>query len=365
MTLKPIMKSLVAACCIGGALMSASVHAKNPPPTIKADAPNRYEVKKGDTLWDISGRFLNNPVRWREIWATNQQVKNPNLIYPGDILIMCIIKGETLIGVDTGEGCAGVERNMQAPADPQAPIPVNSIENSIPTIPLSAIRHWLDRSVIVNPENFEATPHVLASKTGNLLTATGDKIYVKGVPLEVGQTYGVFRKSEPYVDVKTGRIVGLEVTQVARGIVTDVASNGVSSVQITDSYDTVIREGDKVFSEVVTNVPAVFYPVPAEVTRGGSIARVMGGISSGAKNSVVAINLGARQGAKPGHVLDVYRKGALVRDVHGQNEAVRLPSEKAGSVMVFKVFDEISYAYVLNAEMPLSKGDQLLPPPYL
>lgn len=359
-----IIKSLATACLVGGALLSVSVHAKNPAPTIKADAPNRYVVKKGDTLWDISGRYLNNPVRWREIWATNKQLKNPHLIYPGDILIMCIIKGKTLVGVDTGEGCAGIEKNMQPPAK-DVPITINPTTNSVPAIPLSSIRHWLDHVVIVNPEDFESTPYVLASKKGNLMTSTGDKIYVRGATLALGQTYGVFRKSQPYVDTRTGQLVGLEAIQVAQGIVTDISANGVSSIQLTQVYGSEVQEGDRVFSQINTQLPAAFYPAPADVIRGGSIVRVLGGISSAAKHSVVAINLGAIQGARVGHVLDVYRKGALVRDVHDHDTPVRLPSEKAGSVMIFKVFDHISYAYVLNAELPLTKGDQLLPPPYL
>ena len=362
MNLKPIIKSLMTACLVSGALLSTSAQAKNPPPTIKADAPNRYTVKKGDTLWDISGRYLKNPVRWREIWATNKQLKNPHLIYPGDILIMCIIKGKTLVGVDTGEGCAGIERNMQGTGEP---VVLNTAQNSVPAIPLSNIRHWLDHSVIVNPTDFETTPYVLASKKGNLITAAGDKIYVRGTALTLGQVYGVYRKSEPYIDNRTGKIMGQEAIQVARGLVTDVASNGVSSLQILESFDAEIREGDRVFSEINTNIPIVFYPAPAEVTRGGSIIRVMGGISAGAKDSVVAINLGSLQGARAGHVLDVYRKGALVRDVHDKDTPVRLPSERTGSIMVFKVFDNISYAYVLSAELPLDKGDQLIPAPYL
>lgn len=356
------LKTLITACVVGSTMM-LSAHAGNPPPTIKADAPNRYEVKKGDTLWGISGRYLNNPTRWREIWATNKQVKNPHLIYPGDILIMCIIKGQTLVGVDTGEGCAGIEKRMQEPAKSE-PIAVNSSEGSVPTIPLSNIRHWLDHSVIVNPEDFETTPYVLASKKGNLITGEGDVIYVKGTLLTKGQTYGVYRKSEPYVDTRTGAVIGLEVIQVARGFVTDVSGNGVSTIKITKSLDGEIREGDHVFSEIPTNLPVIFYPAPAEVVRGGSIVRVMGGIGSAAKGSVIAINIGAAQGARAGHVLDVYRKGALVRDTRDNNTPVRLPSEKAGQAMVFKVFDQISYAYVLSSELPLNRGDQLVPPEY-
>lgn len=358
--MKHMLKAIVAGLVLAG---STATFANNPAPSIKADAPNRYVVKKGDTLWSISGKYLNAPHRWREIWAANKQLKNPHLIYPNDVLLMCVIKGKTLVGVDTGEGCAGIERNMEATS---APAVVNSSHGSIPAIPFVVIRHWLDRAVIVNPTDFAETPYVLASKEGNLITATGDKIYVRGANLNLGQTYGVYRKSDPYVDTRTNQVVGLEAIQVARGIVTDIAGNGVASLQLTQVYDTVVREGDKVFNEIDANVPSLFEPAPAEVTRGGSIARIMGSsIGWAGKDSVVAVNIGAVQGAKPGHILDVYRKGALVLDHQNKDTPVRLPSEKSGQVMIFKVFDNISYAYVLSADLPLNKGDQLLSPPYL
>ncbi|MDO5651834.1 MAG: LysM peptidoglycan-binding domain-containing protein [Moraxella sp.] len=354
--IKNTLKTLVAALVLAS---SAAALANNPPPTVKADAPNRYIVKKGDTLWDISGKYLDAPYRWREIWATNKQIKNPNLIYPNDVLILCIIRGQTLVGVDTGEGCAGIEKQMDtAPSS----VAITSTANSIPAIPLTSIRHWLSRSVIVRPQDFDTTPYVLASKEGNLITSVGNKIYIKGAPLIAGQRYGIYRKGQPYIDQRTGTTIGLEVTQVAAGTVSSVAANGVSSLNIAETYGSEVREGDRVFVEVDAPIPSVFYPAPAEVNRGGMIARVMGGISSAAKDSVVAINLGAADGAQPGYILDVYKKGALVRDIRDNDTPVRLPSELAGQVMVFKTFDNISYAYVLAAEVPLDVGDFLVAP---
>ncbi|WP_350561669.1 LysM peptidoglycan-binding domain-containing protein [Psychrobacter sp. CAL346-MNA-CIBAN-0220] len=345
-------------------LLITTAHANNPPPTIKADAPNRYTVKKGDTLWDISGRYLDSPWRWKEIWATNKQIKNPNLIYPNDILILCLIQGKTLIGVDTGEGCAGVEKQLNDTMVANT-VAITSTANSIPAIPRSAIQHWLDKTLIVNPKDFNTTPYILASKNRNLITASGDKVYAKGVPLIVGQRYGVYRAGELYVEPLTQQVIGLEVTQVATGLATNVASNGVTSLQLTDSYGKEVREGDRVFVELDNAIPPVFYPTPATVNRGGMIVRVMDSISSAARGSVVAINLGSTQGAKPGDVLTVYQKGPLVRDTIDNDTPVRLPSEPAGMVMVFNTFDNISYAYVLSSELPLDVGDQLLPPPYL
>lgn len=363
MSLKTIAQALLITT-VGSTVLMTTAHANNPPPTIKADAPNRYIVKKGDTLWDISGRYLDSPWRWKEIWATNKQIKNPNLIYPNDVLILCVIQGKTLIGVDTGEGCAGIEKQLTGNMVVST-VTVTSTANSIPPIPWSAIQHWIDRTIIVNPLDFNTTPYILASKNRNLITASGDKVYAKGVPLIVGQRYGIYREGEKYVEPKTQKIIGLEVTQVATGLVTDVAGNGITSLELTDSYGKEVREGDRVFVELDNSIPPVFYPAPATTTRGGMIVRVLDSISSAARGSVVAVNLGRVHGAKPGDVLTVYQKGPLVRDTLDNDNPVRLPSEPSGMVMIFNTFDNISYAYVVSSELPLNVGDQLLPPPYL
>lgn len=346
-----------------GLAITSVANANNPPPKIKADAPNRYVVKKGDTLWDISGKFLKSPWRWKEIWAVNKQIRNPHLIYPGDILILCVIKGKTLVGIDTGEGCAGIEKAMNAnqTADTSNNVTITSVAGSVPAIPLSSIEAWLDRSIVVSPNDFKATPYVIASKNKNLLTGAGDKIYAKGVPLIIGQRYGVYREGKPYVDPMTLQVLGLEVTQVASGVVTDVANNGISSIELDQNFTKEVQEGDKVFIEMGNELPPVFYPQPAKVNRGGRVVRVMDSINRAAKGSVIAVNLGTFQGAKAGDVLAVFRKGALIRDDLGDGGKVRLPSEQAGLIMIFKTFDNISYAYVLESEVPIDVNDLLMP----
>ncbi len=236
-----------------------------------------------------------------------------------------MIQGKTLVGVDTDEGCAGVEKQLTGNVVASS-VTVTSTANSIPPIPWSAIQHWLDKTIIVNPADFNTTPYILASKKGNLITASGDKVYAKGVPLIVGQRYGIYREGEKYVEPKTQKIIGLEVTQVATGLVTSTETNGVTSLQLIDSYGKEVREGDRVFVELNNSIPPVFYPTPATVNRGGMIVRVMDSISSAAKGSVVAINLGSAHGAKPGDVLTVFQKGAVIRDIKDNDTPVRLPS---------------------------------------
>lgn len=350
---------------VAGMTMSVQALANNPPPTVKADAPNRYVVKKGDTLWGISGKFLHKPWRWKEIWASNPHIKNPHLIYPNDVIILCVIKGQQLIGVDTGEGCAGLEKAMDTPTATDVVEQVEqNVAGSIPPIPLSAIEAWLDRTIIVSPTDFNTTPYVLASKSKNIITGTGNKIYTQGAPLIIGQRYGVYREGNPYIDPISKKVIGLEVTQVASGIVTNVANNNVSSLEIDKTFGQEVREGDRVFVEVGNYLPSAFYPKPANVNRGGRVIRVLSSLSSVGRDGVIAINLGTKQGAEIGDVLSVFQKGALVQDNFAdvKGKGVRLPAEEIGHVMVFKTFDDISYAYVLDAEVPIRETDYLMNP---
>lgn len=347
-----------------GLFVTVASMAGNPPPTLKVDAPHQYIVKKGDTLWDISGNYLSKPWRWPEIWASNPQVKNPHLIYPGDKLIMCVIQGKQLVGIDDGEGCIGLEKRVTGKAPAKRVL--QPMEMAIPAIPLSAIQKWLDRTLVVNETDLSNTPYVLASKNKNIITGKGDKIYVRGAPLMLGQSYGIYREGKPYVDAKTKARLGIEVTQIASGIVTSVAKNGVSSLELRNSYGGEVREGDRVFIEFNHNLAPIFYPKAAQPSQFGQVVRVHGSISSAAKYGVIAINLGANNQVSTGDVFGVYQKGVLVRDDFAKGDAkggaVRLPNERIGLVMVFKVFDKMSYAYVLSTEKPIKVNDLLMSP---
>lgn len=351
----------VAACTLA--------YGANPPPTIKADAPNRYVVQKGDTLWGIAGKYLDAPYRWREIWATNTQIKNPNLIYPKDVLILCIIQDQTLVGVDTGEGCAGIERHLETTKPttipepvPVAPVPISitAAADAIPTIPTTSIKPWLGRRAAVDDVLLKNTPYILAAKGGNLLTAQGNTVYAKGYGLIAGQTYGIYRQKNPYIDVQTGENIATEIEQVATVRVASVSSNGVSALEVLKTYDTEVLEGDRVLAELGNDTPAIFYPEPASVTRGGQVIRTE--MAGAGVRSVITVNLGAREGASAGGVLDVFAEGKVIVDPQDGDMPVRLPSERIGRVMIFKTFDRLSYAYVLEAYEPINVGNLLLPP---
>ncbi len=344
--------------------------AKSPnqaPPSLRVDAPNVYVVKKGDTLWDISGRYLSQPWRWPEIWAANRHVKNPHWIYPGDRLLICIINGRTVIGRDEGDGCLGIERRMNDSGLPvvklQPQVRVEPLDLAIPIIPLTQIQHWLKHSRVVAVSDIQASPYVVGNRDNRVVAAAGQSVYVRGTGLQVGQQYGVYREGADYI-VQYGKVkenLGRELSQVANGKIT--AINGdIATLELQRSFDQEVRKGDRVMLENETPLPSVFYPTAAtEITTGGQVIRILDSISSAAKNSVIALDRGIQNGAKPGQVLSVYQKGQITTDPK-TGEKIQLPSERVGLVMIFSTFERVSYAFVLESELPIKVADEIRSP---
>lgn len=335
------------------------------PPRLLTNAPSVYIVKKGDTLWDISGRYLKQPWRWPEIWAVNRHVKNPHWIYPGDRLLICVINGRTVIGKDEGDGCLGIERRMNGDLNGtirlQPQVRIEPLGTAIPLISLASIEHWLKRSRVVNLADIAGIPYVLGTRDNRVIAAAGQSVYVRGLGLTNGQQYGVYREGSDYIDVTTKENLGREMMQVATGVVT--AINGeVATVELTKSFDGEVRRGDRVMLEDTTPLPATFAPTqPDQVKTGGRVIKTLDSISSAAKNSVVALDRGTADGAAAGQVFAVYQKGQVITDPKTREE-IRLPSERVGLVMIFRAFNRISYAYVLESSLPIKADDEIRSP---
>lgn len=358
--------TLALAMALGLSMPMFASAKNNPMPDVRADAPNVYVVKKGDTLWDISGKFLKSPWRWKEIWATNRHIKNPHWIYPGDRLILCNIKGRTVVGVDLGDGCAGVERRMNATdldsLKLQPQIRVQPLDVAIPAVPLNDIKSWLIDGTVVDADTLKKAPYVLAGNDSHVLAGAGDAVYVRGGLLVVGDSYGVYRAGDAYIDPVTKEVLGYEARLIARGTATAV-DNDVSTVELTESRQQEVRQGDKIMPEAANNYPGIFYPTNSEnVKSGARLIRVLDSIDSAAVNSTIAINRGLRENVQTGQVFSIYRRGGMAIDRQAGGQQVRLPSERAGLAMVFRTFDKLSYAIVLEASDVIKIGDELRPP---
>ncbi|MBY5962523.1 LysM peptidoglycan-binding domain-containing protein [Marinobacter nauticus] len=338
------MRKLLYALAASALLFTSWAQAQ---PELRSDHPERYTVVKGDTLWDISARFLNNPWYWPEIWHVNPQVANPHLIYPGDRLALVYIDGEPRI--------TKVATSDVVKLSPQ--VRSEAIDTPIPAIPLDAIASFLTETRIVSPEEINGAPYVLEGEDGRIITGAGDRIYARGE--KPADRVGIFRRSKEFVDPDTGEFLGLEARSIARGNVN--AENGdVLTVGITKSSEEV-RIGDRLLVNEDRRLTTSFVPSSPDSEIEGKMISVDGGVSQIGQYDVVAINRGEREGLAPGNVLAVLKAGNMVRDpVTG--ETIELPSERAGLLMVFQAYEKMSYGLVLQATRPLSVGDKVTNP---
>lgn len=300
--------------------------------------PERYVVQRGDTLWDIASRFLREPWVWPEIWQVNPQIANPHLIYPGDVISLVYIDGEPRLILERGR----VERRS-----PQ--IREQRLDDAIPTIPFDAIRAFLSRPSVLTRDQAENLPYVLSFREGKLMAAAGDDVYVRGVDAATGEFFSVVNVGDPLVDPDDGEVVGYQGRYTGRGRLR--RGGDPATLVLTDSNRETLR-GDRLLPE--ERIPSLnFLPRTPERAVEGRVIAVTEGLSLIGPWMVVVVNRGARDGLEPGHVLQVHQAGAEVRDTIGGSrlfgEKVTLPEELAATIMVFRSFDRISYALVMQS----------------
>lgn len=363
------VKRHLAALMLGMSLSTAFIHLSHASPNItptvlRANAPHVYVVRKGDTLWEIAGKFLKNPWRWPQIWANNRHIKNPHWIYPGDRLLLCSYQGHPLIGKDEGDGCEGIIRRHLGAVNLKPQVRVESLNDAISVVPLKNIEVWLKRATILAPDSLQSTPYIVGAADERLLAGAGQTIYAKGNGLIVGQRYGVYRETTPYTSVDANgktNTIAIELLEVARGVSTN-QDGQITTLELDKSYDKEVRRGDVVLPELEADLPSYFYTsAPNQVTAGGKIIRVLDNLDSATKHSVVTIDRGRLDGAQSGQVFNVYQQGSTVSDVK-TGEKITLPKEQAGTIMILRSFDHLSYAYVLESALPIKMGASIAPP---
>ncbi|TNC81432.1 MAG: peptidoglycan-binding protein [Oleiphilus sp.] len=343
-----MFRKFLVKCSVLLLLVSQSLFAA---PEFTADHPERYTVVKGDTLWDISARFLKSPWLWPEVWHANPQIANPHLIYPGDVIGLIYIDGQKRVTtVQAGPNNGVVKLSPKVRATP--------ISTAIPTIPLEAISSFLSQNRIVEPSELENAPYVLAGKEQHLITAAGDTVFARG-EAEEGATMGVYRAGETYVDPETGEFLGLEARSIATGDVTAVNGEVISLSVLRSTEE--LRQADRLLETEDRVINSTFTPSkPKEGLRGKMIA-VDSGVGNIGQYNVVVVNRGAREGIEEGNVMAIYKAGGIVRDPI-TNEKIELPSERAGLMMVFRVFEKLSYGLILKATRPLHVMDEVRTP---
>ena len=327
---------------------------------IADNAPDRYVVKRGDTLWDISATFLRDPWYWPEIWQVNPQVENPHLIYPGDILSLVYIDGEPRLMLERG-----VRADRLSPQ-----IREQRLDEAINTISYEQIAAFLSRSEVVPKDELNRMPYMISSRGDHLIAGAGNDIYVRtakdGYGLAgPGSRYNVIHIGDELRDPDDNEVVGYEALFVANGQLR--REGDPATVKLLKSEREAIP-GDRLVDHDV-EIPLNFFPKAPDSEINGQIISVIDGVALIGQYQVVVLNRGARHGLAAGDVLSVFEAGEVVRDRYRdatglslRGEKVKLPDEYAGTVMVFKSYDRISYALVMKAESEMRVLDAVRNP---
>lgn len=326
-----------------------------PEVVIRPDYPESYTVVRGDTLWDISARFLKDPWMWPQVWHTNPEIENPHLIYPGDVLRLYFVDGKPVLRAERPY-VDGREYRTEI-LSPR--IRELGLDSAINTIPIDTIRPFLSRSGVMSDAELKAAPYVMAHDDQRLLSGAGYRVFVRGIKEEnlVGE-YMVVRRGTEYRDPVTRERLGYETIYL--GDARLVSHGDPSTLQITSSTREILN-GDRLIPKVETGFQHRYMPRGPSSEVNGQIMSVLDGVAMIGQHQVVAINLGSREGIEPGHVLAAHQLGARVRDTVGRG-SVNLPDERAGVVMVFRSFERVSYALVMNVTRPLSVLDRVTNP---
>jgi hypothetical protein len=347
---------------------------------LSPDHPDEYVVQKGDTLWDISARFLQEPWYWPTIWQGNPQITDPHLIYPGDIVSLSIIDGKPLLSVN-GSGMVTDGRNIRLSPTVRS----EDRDDAIQTIPVDAIQQFLSRPRIVTDEEMSHWPYVVSSYDQHLISGSGSKLYVRGLNDDADETrYSIYRKGSAYINTRKdpGRVLGYEALYLG-DVVIEKRGDPASAIVTLSKQE--ILNGDRLVIESDEDANYTFVPTTPYQDIDANILSVINGVAEIGQYQVVVVDVGDSDGVEVGSVLGIYQSGNVVRDeiateskgnyevdpedwvgdmtksfnnsdlvgylgrTNARPEYVELPEEYAGVLMVFRTFENVSYGLVMSA----------------
>jgi hypothetical protein len=366
---------------LAGMLVTVAVYAAGA--QLRADHPDTYTVRRGDTLWDISAKFLSKPWLWPEIWQANPQVRNPHLIYPGDVLNLSFINGPRL------KLEPSVHREVQA----------------VPAIPLDELRLFLKDMRVMNSNEVSSAPYVVGFEEARLRGAVGQNLYVRGLKSEPGQRWAIVRPTHVYrgfeqddpSDAENGIVghtldndvtmvrtpwaedfrddghygrgedLGVEVSVIGTA---EALRGGDPSILLLLDATEEIRAGDRVLPLDGPAYDPYYYPhAPGSVPANARVIAFADAMDAAGPRQVVALSIGAKDGVDNGQTFAIFQPGETIHDdvassswSRGSGERVTLPDEFVGHVMVFRTFDRVSYGLVMDGLRPVHRGDRLVMP---
>ncbi len=343
---------------------------------IREDAPDRYVVVKGDTLWDISAKFYKDPWKWPDVWVLNQEsVKDPHWIYPGNIIILDRRAGTLTIGEPSPESTSPISGtadsgNAEEPATivPGTPSDVVKLKprarvvsqntQAIPAIPLSVISSFLARPLVVEDEELAGAPKLVGTYEQRGLLSANDLAYAKDLPVDKGSRWQIYRPSVVLTDPDTDEILGREVTYLGDASVENFGDP--STLRITTAV-LEIHKGDY-FAQTSSGYSSNYLPHAPNTHIAAKVISIYGGVQQAGQRAVITLNKGQRDGVEVGHILGLYQKGEVIRTKGWFTPNIVLPDMRYGLVMVFRVFNKVSYALVMETKLPVQLLDSARTP---
>ncbi len=342
-------KSITTLAFVLAGVVAAGALAQAPktPLAMKPDAPERYVVVRGDTLWSIALRYTDSPWRWSELWNLNkEEIKNPHRIYPGNIIVLDRARGRLALS-DT------VKLSPKIRAESTA-------QTAIPSIPPAIIEPFLTRPLVIEADGLDNAPTIVATEESRVILAAGNRAFVRGTGNSKETTWFVYRRGAALVDPDTKSTLGYEAIYL--GIANVVRAGDPAVIQIA-SVTQEIGVGDKLIPAGKPEIPTYAPRAPAAPVQGRIISMYGRDSRLGeyGNQSVVAINLGKSQGIEVGHIVALYRPGATVAEgryrLIGSQTKLTMPDERYGIAFVFRVFDKVSYALIMSVSKPVNYLD--------
>ena len=332
------------------------------------NAPDSHTVVPGDTLWDISKLFLKSPWRWPELWGMNrEQIRNPHLIYPGQVLLL--VKADGRARLQFGQRVGGTGAGGTVKLSPQ--MRISAVDSSpIPTIPLHLIQPFLTDAVVFDTDALAKAPRIVATQEGHVLVGKGDTAYARG-DFGGATDFRIFRTSRTLRDPATNEILGYEAPYVGTadlvrpGEDRRTADGKTEIVPATLQIKQVKQEvgvGDRLAPAPQRNLER-YVPHAPDRPMAGQIAAIYGDALNAGQNQIVALNRGKRDGVERGHVFALWRDGEAVMDkTQDKAQPIKLPDERHGILFVFEVYERVSYALIISVKEPVKPGDRFTQP---